>query len=425
MSSEIPQKRVITIDILRGISIFLMLMAHIETYWLEPESFWVIGIKFLIAQIMGTSNFTFVAGIGFAFSFQKSIKKSTSRNLAIKKSLSHTIILIIFSFIFNGLQVLIGGLGLSGLWVWNILQCIAFCRLFGILIILVSKYYRFVIAIILVFLTEFIISWMLPRYEVEPLARSIFIVFFNPLHGDGILIFIPFFIFGTLIGEFIHYITNQDKASLNNEDASKKISNSIKKWFLIGLGMLILGLIIGLKPVGAERDYYELLKWISTHPNIDISSLPSFIMPNFYAWVFFCAGWQIMFALLSFYIIDIKGHFPKSSNIFSIFGKYSLSISDSSSCPCRPLPSRSSVSLENPEMSTKSMAASRGAKPLPASSASSAVRNRNGVYAPRRSCRDRFFSISPTSTQLRDKPAYTFPDILSVPKHGTCVNNAQ
>ena len=61
MSSEILQKRVMTIDLLRGISIFLMMLAHIETYWLEPESFWSIGIKFLIIQIMGTSNFTFVA----------------------------------------------------------------------------------------------------------------------------------------------------------------------------------------------------------------------------------------------------------------------------------------------------------------------------------------------------------------------------
>ena len=326
MSSEIHQKRVITIDLLRGISIFLMLMAHIETYWLKPESIWVIGIKFLIAQIMGTSNFTFVAGIGFAFSFQNNLKKSTSRNLIIKKSLSHTIILIIISFIFNGLQVLISGSGLSGLWAWNILQCIAFCRLFGILIILVSKYFRFLISIIWIFLTEFIISWMLPRYEIEPLARTIFLIFFNPLHGDGILIFIPFFIFGTLFGEFIHAFINQDKRSVNYKDSSRNNSNSIKKWFVIGLGMFIFGLIIGLKPVGAERDYYELLKWISTHPNIEISALPSFIMPNFYAWVFFCAGWQIMFATVSFYIIDFKGHFPKPSNIFNIFGKYSLSI---------------------------------------------------------------------------------------------------
>ncbi|QEE15177.1 acyltransferase family protein [Promethearchaeum syntrophicum] len=326
MSSEIRQKRVITIDLLRGISIFLMVMAHVETYWLDPESFWVIGLKFLIVQIMGTSNFTFVAGIGFAFSFQNNLKKSTSRNITIRKSLSHTIILIILSFIFNGLQVLIGGLGISGLWAWNILQCIAFCRLFGILIISMSKYYRFIIAIIWIFLTEFIISWMLPSYQVESFARSVFLIFFNPLHGDGILIFIPFFIFGTIFGEFIHFIINQDKTSGIDKESTKNISNTIKKWFGIGLGMLIFGLAIGLKPVGAERDYYELIKWINTHPKIDISTLPSFIMPNFYAWVFFCAGWQIMFAIVTFYIIDLKSHFPKPSNIFNIFGKYSLSI---------------------------------------------------------------------------------------------------
>lgn len=326
MSRDISQKRVITIDFLRGISIFLMLMAHLETYWLEPESFWVIGIKFLIAQIMGTSNFTFVAGIGFAFSFQNNLKKSTSRNLTIKKSLSHTIILIIISFIFNGLQILIGGLGLSGFWAWNILQCIAFCRLFGILIILVSKYFRFLIAIIWIFLTGFIISWMLPIYEIDSFARIVFLIFFKPLHGDGILIFFPFFIFGTLIGEFIQNITSKDNISASNKESTKNNLNSLGKWFLIGLGMFIFGFIIGLKPAGAERDYYGLIKWLNTHPNIDISTLPFFIMPNSYAWVFFFAGWQIMFAIVSFFIIDLKGHFPKPSNIFNIFGRYSLSI---------------------------------------------------------------------------------------------------
>ena len=326
MSRDINQKRVITIDFLRGISIFLMLMAHLETYWLEPESFWVIGIKFLIAQIMGTSNFTFVAGIGFAFSFQNNLKKSTSRNLTIKKSLSHTIILIIISFIFNGLQILIGGLGLSGFWAWNILQCIAFCRLFGILIILVSKYFRFLIAIIWIFLTGFIISWMLPIYEIDSFARIVFLIFFKPLHGDGILIFFPFFIFGTLIGEFIQNFTIKDNISTITKESTKNNLKGLEKWFLIGLGMFIFGFIIGLKPAGAERDYYGLIKWINTHPNIDISTLPFFIMPNSYAWVFFFAGWQIMFAIVSFFIIDLKGHFPKPSNLFNIFGKYSLSI---------------------------------------------------------------------------------------------------
>ncbi len=326
MSKEIQQKRVGAIDLLRGISIFLMILAHIETYWLEWDSFWSIGIKFLIIQIMGTSNFTFVAGISFAFSYQKILEKSTSRDLTIKKSLSRTIIMIILSFTFNCLQALIGEVEFSGLWTWNILQCIAICRLFGILIILVSKYFRFLIAIIWVFLTEIVISWMLPRYEVESFARIIFLVFFNPLHGDGFLIFFPFFIFGTLIGEFIQKNTKKSKISANNKDLTKYNSKSLWKWFLIGFGFFIIGIIIGLKPANSERDYYGAIEWLNTHPNIEISTLPFFIMPNSYAWVFYCAGWQIMFAIVSFYIIDLKGHYPKPSNLFNIYGKYSLSI---------------------------------------------------------------------------------------------------
>jgi len=310
MSSEIRQKRVVAIDLLRGIAIFAMIMAHVETYWLEWESYWSIGIKFLIIQIMGTSNFTFVAGIGFAFSFQNNLKKSTSRSLTIKKSLSRTIIMIILSLIFNVVQALIGEVEFSGLWTWNILQCIAICRLFGILIILISKYFRFFIAIIWIFLTEIVITWMLPRYEMESFARIFFLVFFNPLHGDGFLIFFPFFIFGTLIGEFIQKNTKKNKISANNKELTIYDSKSLWKWFFIGLGLFIIGIIIGLKPTSSERDYYGTIEWLNTHPNIEISTLPLFILPNSYAWVFYCAGWQIMFAIVSFYIIDLKGfHF--------------------------------------------------------------------------------------------------------------------
>ena len=318
MSKELKQKRVEVIDLLRGISIFLMVMAHVETYWLNSNSFWLIGIKFLIVQIMGTSNFTFVAGIGFAFSYKRNLIRKVSENEVIKTSLSHTLILISIALIYNLIQSLISGTGFKGFWMWNILQCIAFSRLLGLLFINISKYYRFIIAIIWAFLIEILVSWMLPRYKTESFADLIFLIFFNPLHGDGILVFFPFFIFGTLIGELFQKKLAKNKGLIENRD--------LKIWFLAGLALFISGIVFGQKPIGAERDYYELIKWIGTHPKIEISTLPLFIMPNSFLWVFYCAGWQIMFAITAFYFIDLKYHSPKSSNLFIIFGKYSLSI---------------------------------------------------------------------------------------------------
>jgi len=267
---------------------------------------------------MGTSNFTFVAGIGFTFSYKRTIQNTGSSDFAIKKSLSHTIILIILALLYNLLQTILSGNGIKGLWMWNILQCIAYSRLLGLIFIKISKFFRFIVAIIWIILTELLVSWMLPKFGIDPFAKIIFLLFFNPLHGDGILVFFPFFIFGSLIGDFFQQKMDRNKDSDEDRD--------LKTWFLIGMFLFISGIVFGQKPVGAERDYYELIKWIGTHPKIEISTLPLFIMPNSFLWVFYCAGWQIMFAITAFYFIDLKYHSPKSSNLFIIFGKYSLSI---------------------------------------------------------------------------------------------------
>ncbi len=319
-------------DILRGLSIFFMLMIHVAKYWSKDSALWLVGLQFLTVNIMGTSQFTYVAGLSFSFSYYSHLMKNNSKEHAIKKSLSRTIVLIILSFGYNGFQVLVVGDEWNGLWAWNILQTIAFCRFLAIFFMSIPKYSRGIIAVIWVFLTELIVNWLLLIYQTDPSAGTVYRIFFNPIHADGILFFFPFFLLGTIFGELIFEISHHSELfhhkSVNelNFDPKNKVIKTLKLCFFAGLFLFISGILLGVHPQGLERDYYHLIPYINLHPNIQIASLPFFLLPNSYPWVFYCAGWQIMLTSVLYYLIDFKEHKPKLSNIFIMFGRYSLTI---------------------------------------------------------------------------------------------------
>jgi Heparan-alpha-glucosaminide N-acetyltransferase, catalytic len=339
--------RLYSLDILRGISMFLMLLAHAMTYWPDENSFWVMPIYFIILNISGTSQFTYVAGLGLSFSWLQYRAKGMSEKEIYQKSMSRTYVMIIVSIGYNFVATIVRGTGLAGLWCWNILQCIAFCRLIGTFLMALQRKMRFFIAIALVFLTGIITWWMVPLYATNIPAKLVFYLFYNPMHGDGFLVFFPFFLMGTVLGEIVFEIvritrnasnpipkaTQKVNPEITSNSTSEIPSNAdieiislLKYWLKIGIVIFLTGILIGLTPTGPKYDYYELIFWINTHPNIMISTLPLFLMPNSFAWALYCSGWHIILTVLFVYYIDVLKKSHKPWTIFVYFGKYSLTI---------------------------------------------------------------------------------------------------
>lgn len=57
--------RVKTFDILRGISILLMLITHGFLYWLDPKDAYILIIYRFISNTFLVNGFIFVSGLGF------------------------------------------------------------------------------------------------------------------------------------------------------------------------------------------------------------------------------------------------------------------------------------------------------------------------------------------------------------------------
>ena len=342
-----PEKKIVrlhSIDILRGIAIFLMLMAHAETYWLQDESIWVMAIKFIIFNISGTGQFNFVAGLGLAFSWQVSNARKIPESIIVRKNLSRTIMMILVSFGYNIFATILRGTGWAGLWAWNILQCIAFSRLVGTLLLRYSKKIRLIISLSLVAITGVITFWMVPIYETDTAAKIVFYIFFNPIHGDGFLVFFPFFINGTILGEILfdswakqqQFLTTVP-ASVSAEGETKKsgkkinpvapiVGKQIKQWLFLGLGVMIFGILVGLQMIGPEYDYYDLMGWINYHPKLYLTGMPLFLTPNSFAWAYYSGGWHIVLTCLIFYTIDLQQRSRSWFMIHDYYGRYSLTV---------------------------------------------------------------------------------------------------
>jgi len=309
--------RVKTFDILRGISILLMLITHGFLYWLDPKDAYILIIYRFISNTFLVNGFIFVSGLGFGFSWNHQIKNGTLKKDIYLRSLIRTFIILILSFMYNIMAVLINDYGWNNIWYWYILQTIAFSRLIGLVLIKIPKRTRFIFSLFLVLITPVLLNGLQMTKDLNNIANIVYFILFNKLDANSILIFLPFFLIGTIFGQEIFELS---------EDS---INNKLKKWLILGFIMLLVGLIIGsLQYVDTELGTIYIQK-LNRNPNWNIETLPLHLIRGSYAWCIYSIGWEILILVIVFYIVDVKRKnkdLMEKSNILELFGKYSLSI---------------------------------------------------------------------------------------------------
>ncbi len=311
--------RVRTFDILRGISILLMLITHGFLYWLDPKDAYILIIFRLISNTFLVNGFIFVSGLSFGFSWNHQIEKGVLKKEIYRRSLIRTLLILILSFIFNIVAVLINDYGWNNIWYWYVLQSIALSRLIGLVLIKIPKRTRFLFLIILIILTPVLLNWFQMNKDHNNIMNIFYFILFNQINANSILIFLPFFLIGTIFGQEIFELHG-------SKDSTK---NMLKKWIYLGLIMLLSGIIIGiLQFVDSELGTYYIIK-LNRNPNWNVQTLPLFFIRGSYAWCIYSIGWEILILVFVFYIVEVKRKnkgLEEKSNILLLFGKYSLSI---------------------------------------------------------------------------------------------------
>ncbi|QEE15176.1 acyltransferase family protein [Promethearchaeum syntrophicum] len=309
--------RIKTFDILRGISILFMLITHGLLYWLDPQDAYILIIYRFISNTFLVNGFIFVSGLGFGFSWNHQLEKGTSKKEIYRRSLIRTLIILILSLFYNIIAVFINDYGWNNLWYWYILQTIAFSRLLGLLLIKIPKRTRFLFLLFLILFTPLLLNGLLMTRDSNTAANIIYFILFNQINANSIMIFLPFFLIGTIFGQDIF------------EFSEDTINIKLKKWFILGFLMLLSGIIIGcLQYSDSELGTYYIQK-LNRNPNWMVQELPLFLIRGSYVWCLYSIGWEIIILVFVFYIVENKRKkkvLEEKPHMLVLFGKYSLSI---------------------------------------------------------------------------------------------------
>ncbi|MFX1259779.1 MAG: heparan-alpha-glucosaminide N-acetyltransferase domain-containing protein [Promethearchaeota archaeon] len=294
-------KRLKSIDILRGLSMLWMFLAHLMIWWLQKEDLWLYRATFAICDVLGSSAFLFVAGLSTVISYRNRLIKvkilaDYNKKMVKKEYMFRALFILILALIYNTV-VAIGAEDLKMIWTWFILLTVAISLFAGWPLLKTSKLFRIFFGAIIWLLNQFIFAFLLPFKDESNIYGLLYYIFYHTEDLNPILSFFSFFLFGTVVGDIIMEIYKmENKAERKNALKSKLI------FPLLIIGVILIG-------IGVFFKY------------------PMFLQHRTFPWKIYTMG--ILLVLLSilifaeeFVFVNIK----KSYRFLFYFSYYSLSV---------------------------------------------------------------------------------------------------
>ncbi|MFX1278333.1 MAG: acyltransferase family protein [Promethearchaeota archaeon] len=255
-------QRLKSIDIFRGLCMAWMVLTHIIDWWLRPEFSWLHSIGIMIVDSIGASGFLFVSGVSIALSYRKRLNRArNSENynyrMARNSYLLRAFFILIVALIYN-IPTAIAFKDLRMIWIWFVLLTAAISLFLAWPLLKTLKWIRITIAILVIALNLFLVPTLVPFQGQSNFFGLLFHVFYNGLNQDPILIFFPFFLIGTVIGDIIY-----EKI---NEPTSQKLKVTLFYLLIIGFLLILSGVLLFF-PEFLKR---ESLSWIIYSFGIEI-----------------------------------------------------------------------------------------------------------------------------------------------------------
>ncbi|MFX1530088.1 MAG: acyltransferase family protein [Promethearchaeota archaeon] len=263
-------QRLKSIDIFRGSCMTWMILTHLIDWWIKAEYYWIHPLVIMIFDPIGASGFLFISGISISLSYRNRLKRirfSSDYTFRLMRNsyLLRAFFIFLVALVYN-IPTAIALNNPSMIWTWFVLLTSAISLFLAWPLLKTSKFFRILIAVIVIVIHFFIVSWLLPYKGNSNILGVLFHILYNDIHQDPILIFFPFFLVGTVIGDIIYEVINLD----NNENQNL----TFKKKFLIPTSIIGICLIIS----GIFLDFPQFLRreslsWIIYSIGIDITLL--------------------------------------------------------------------------------------------------------------------------------------------------------
>ena len=239
-------QRLKSIDIFRGLCMSWMFLGHLIEWWIKQELDWLESLTFSIFDPIGASGFLFISGVSMALSYRNRMYK-----VDVLKELSYSRVkcsyylrasfLLIIAIIYN-LAIAITINNLSWIWTWFVLMTAAFSLLLTWPLFKVSKTIRIVIGFSLWIIGQFAYAILVPFHNQVNLQGILYHVLYNDFSQDPLLLFFPFFLFGTVVGDVLYDINNKKNVEMRRKEIREKLvfPLAVISLLLITVGILFL-----------------------------------------------------------------------------------------------------------------------------------------------------------------------------------------
>ena len=244
-----------------------MVLGHLINWWLKTEYSWLYSIATMIIDPIGASGFLFISGVSIAISHRGRLNR-------VKESEDYSYRMVRNSYLFRALFIFITAIIYNVpiaivlkdplmIWSWFVLLTVAVSIFLAWPLLKTHKLFRIFIAITILVIHFIIISWLLPFQGESNIFGLLFHIFYNEIYQDPILIFFPFFIIGTVIGDLIYETIYSNKEDHQNSSFKKRL---LIPTILIGSLMITSGVFINF-PYFLRR---ESLSWVIYSIGIDL-----------------------------------------------------------------------------------------------------------------------------------------------------------
>ncbi|MFW9866165.1 MAG: heparan-alpha-glucosaminide N-acetyltransferase domain-containing protein [Candidatus Thorarchaeota archaeon] len=281
-------KRIKSIDIFRGLCMVWMIANHLIAWWLNTDYMWIHKLAIMIIDPIGASGFLFISGVSIAISYRRRLSK-------VKISEDYNYRMIRTTHLFRALFVFIVAISYNVpitvwyhdpkmLWSWFVLQTAA-VSLFLVWPFLKShKLFRIIIATLIIILQQFVIIWSRPFQDDSNVLGALFHLLYNPPDQDPILVFFPFFLIGTIIGDLIYKVIYERNDEIHN---IKIIKKHIFNVLIVGACLIVLGVLLSFVKFLTGINFYgsyldrQTLSWIIYSLGIDLVLLSILLLCEF------------------------------------------------------------------------------------------------------------------------------------------------
>ena len=296
-------QRLKSIDIFRGLCMSWMFLGHLIDWWIKPEFSWLESLTFSVFDPIGASGFLFISGVSIALSYRNRMYR-----VDVLKELSYSRVklsyylrasfLLVIAIIFN-LAIALSINSLSWIWTWFVLMTAAFSLLLAWPLFKTSKITRIIISFSIWVLNQFIYTTLTPYQNLGNFQGVLYHILYNDFSQDPLLLFFPFFLFGTVVGDVINDIY------INNNKNIERRRKEIKEKMLIPIGVISVLLI----SIGV------------------LLSFPNFLIRSSFSWLIYSLG-IILMILLILITLEEYNVFKTKKNyrVFFYFSYYSFTV---------------------------------------------------------------------------------------------------